>query len=368
MAEYHKYSIRKNRFRRSFLSGLEAEGDCCLRCDAQAYRRTFVSCPIDGIMDGAAWGRLHMEWEADPEMVVTIYAAATDIQAIWQEERQVPYAEIFYSPEVPAERKRQLMEVLGAKKAVNQEDILLYELEGRYLYLMIDIQGYGEGRISKIWVDNQGDQFMDTFPEVYREYGGFFHRYLSVFSSLYMDFQDKIDHIAELLDIDTAPVELLPVFGRWMGLDVSGDFLKEDRLRQLIREAYRLNRIKGTKAALQRVSEIILGEEVIILEKNVMREETQAEDQRLYEGLYGEGTYDVTMLINTYVPEHQKSQLLFLLNQFKPVRSRLKIRFLDAKGNLDEHAYMDMNAYVCEAEQGVLDERQGMDGSILLPE
>ena len=74
------------------------------------------------------------------------------------------------------------------------------------------------------------------------------------------------------------------------------------------------------------------------------------------------------MLVHTYVPENQKSQLMFLLNQFKPVRSRLIVRFLEAKGDLDSHTYMDMNAYVQEAEQGMLDERQGMDGSILLQE
>lgn len=368
MEEYHKYSIRKNRFRRSFLSGLEMEGECALRCAEDAYRRMFISSPIDGVTDGASWGRLHLEWELEPDMVVTVYAVALDVPFVWQGERQVSVGDVFYDTAMPLEQKRQMMESLGAKKAVNQQDVLLYTLEGRYLYLLIDVQGYGNGRITKLWVDNQGDQFMDTFPEVYREYGGFFHRYLSVFSSLYLDFQEKIDSVAELMDIDTAPAELLPIFGSWMGLDVSGDFLKEDRLRLLIKEAYQLNRIKGTKAALQRVSEIILGEQVIILEKNVMREDTQAQDQRLYEGLYGEGTYDVTILIKTYVPEHQKSQLMFLLNQFKPVRSRLKIRFLDVKGNLDDHVYMDMNAYVCEAEQGVLDERQSLDGNILLPE
>ena len=86
----------------------------------------------------------------------------------------------------------------------------------------------------------------------------------------------------------------------------------------------------------------------------------------LYEELYGDGTYDVTMLVRTYVPEHQKSQMLFLLNQFKPVRCRLRIRFLDQKGTLDSHSYLDMNALVMEAGYGVLDERQTLDGTVLL--
>lgn len=368
MAEYHKYSIKKNRFRRSFLSGLQIEGEDGLRCDVKTYRKLFLCSAIDGVETEAHWGRLHLDWTLDADMVVTVYAAASDVQQAWDGERLLTYEEILFDPERAAEQKRSFLEQLGAKKAVNQQDILLYELEGRYLYLMVEIQGYGEGLLSHIWVDNQGDLFMDTFPEVYREHGSFFHRYLSIFSSLYMDFQEKIDNVAQLLDIDTAPAELLPTFGRWMGLDVSGDFLEEERLRLLVKEAYQLNRMKGTKASLERVAEIILGEKVIILEKNVLREDTQAESQQLYEELYGEGTYDVTMLVHTFVPEHQKYQMLFLLNQFKPVRSRLRIRFLEAKGDLDDHAYMDMNAFVEEAQEGILDERQGLDGSILLQE
>lgn len=368
MAEYHKYSIKKNRFRRSFLSGMEIEGEKSLRCEPNTYRRLFITEAIDGVETGAGWGRLHMDWEVTGDMVVTVYAVATDSRYVWQQDQQFSFEEVLHDADTAPELKRNFMEYANAKKAINQKDILLYELEGRYLYILVEVQGLGEGSISNIYVDNQGDLFMDTFPEVYREHGSFFHRYLSVFSSLYMDFQEKIDHVSDMLDIDTAPVELLPTFGRWMGLDISGNFLKEDRLRLLVKEAYQLNRMKGTKAALKRVSEIILGEEVIILEKNVIRSETQAETQELYEDLYGDGTYDVTMLIHTYVPENQKSQLMFLLNQFKPVRSRLKVRFLEAKGDLDSHTYMDMNAFVQEAETGILDERQGMDGSILLQE
>lgn len=368
MAEYHKYSIRKNRFKHSVLSGLEIVGEDGLRCEKNSYRRMFISGAIDGIEEDAEWGRLHLDWEIAEDMVLTIYAKATNHPFIWQGEEQYAYEDIFCGEEYSPEQKRQFMESIGAAKAINQHDMLLYTQEGRYLYLMVDIQGYGEGMLSHLYVDNQGDLFMDTFPEVYRQKDSFFHRYLSVFSSAYMDFQEKIERVTEVLDIDTAPAELLPTFGRWMGLDVSGDFLQENRLRQLIKEAYHLNRIKGTKAALERVSEIILGEKVIVLEKNVLRGDTQADSQKLYEELYGDSTYDVTMLVHTYVPEHQKSQLLFLLNQFKPVRSRLKVRFLEPKGDLDSHAYMDMNAVVSEAQDGILDERQGMDGSILLTE
>ena len=59
---------------------------------------------------------------------------------------------------------------------------------------------------------------------------------------------------------------------------------------------------------------------------------------------------------------------MFLLNQFKPVRSRLKIKYLEPMANLDGHVYLDVNAYIGEVQSGVLDERIGLDGNIVLKE
>lgn len=367
MVEYRKYSLKQNRFKRSFLAGFQMhENTLC--CDERRAHRMFVSDSIDGVESGALWGRFHIDWQLEADMVVTIYVAATDTKLLWQGEQCYKIEELLHDAARPVEQKRRLMEQLGAKKAINQKDILLYEQEGRYLYILLEVYGIGKGTFENMFVDNKGDLFMDTFPEVYREYGSFFHRYMSVFSSLYMDFQNRIDNVADFFDLNITPVELLPIFGQSMGLDVSGDFLSEERLRLLVKEAYTLSRMKGTRTALARVCEIVLDENVIILEKNVMRRNTQAENQELYESLYGQGIYDVTLLIHSYVPEHQKSQLMFLLNQFKPVRSRLKINYLEPAANLDGHVYLDFNAYVGETQVGVLDERIRLDGNSILKE
>ncbi len=368
MAEYRKYSIKQNRFKRSFMVGFEIDGEQKLRCKPDVYRRIIICDSIDGVESGAKWGRFHLDYNLDEDMVVTTYAVALDEKEFLWKSGYVDLNSILQNPEIPAEEKVKLLEALDAKKQINQKDILLYELEGRYLYLCIEVLGLGNGEFWNLFVNNQGDIFLNTFPEVYREYGSFFHRYMSVYSALYMDFQEKIDNVADFLDIDTAPVQLLPIFCQWMGLDVSGDFLTEDKLRMLVREAYQLNRTKGTREALLRVCEIILDEKVVILEKNVIRENTQAETHKIYEELYGNGLYDVTLLIHTFVLENQKSQLEFLLNQFKPVRSRLRIKFLDKKDSLDGHVYLDVNAYVMDTRNVVLDERAGLDGNIMLKE
>ena len=57
---------------------------------------------------------------------------------------------------------------------------------------------------------------------------------------------------------------------------------------------------------------------------------------------------------------------MYLLDQFKPLRSRIHIVHLKSDGMLDSHSYLDMNARVFEVENGGLDENQIMDCVVTL--
>lgn len=263
--------------------------------------------------------------------------------------------------EIPAEHKEALFTANEEVEFVNKSDVLLYELEGRYLWIYIEVQGIGEGNISNLRITLPGDNFMKTFPEVYQDYGSFFHRYLSVFSSIYNDFQTDIEHIADKLDIDTAPAEMLPIFAGWLGVDVSGNFLGEVKLRSFVKEIYQLNRYKGTKQVLERLAQIVLEEKVLVGEKNMVEERTATKKQVNTITLYGKTPYDVTILVRNYVEEQKKSQLFFLLQQFVPIRCRLNIVYLQDNGVLDSYCYLDMNAKVYQKEQAILDQNNSLE-------
>ena len=89
-------------------------------------------------------------------------------------------------------------------------------------------------------------------------------------------------------------------------------------------------------------------------------------ERKLYDGLYGDSPYDVTLLLKHYVEERKKEQLLHLLSQFKPLRSRLHIVFLEPTGVLDEHSYLDNNAVTFTQSEGMLDAARIADGTIIL--
>lgn len=189
---------------------------------------------------------------------------------------------------------------------------------------------------------------------------------MSVFSTIYNEFQDQINESDKLLDLEHAPAELLMEYANWMGIMVQGEFLSEDTLRSLVKEAYNLNKYKGTRYSIERVCEILLGEKPIIVEKNYINDSIREEDKNTYNMMYGESAYDVTLLIPVYVDEKKRSQLFYLLKQFKPIRSRLRIVFLQDSGIMDSYSYLDMNAKVFEQKYAALDERQLINGTVVL--
>ncbi len=364
MEKRRNYSIKKNRYSNAFMSGFAIEGDNRIVLDDECFMHCLILGRIDGVEEDSDWGHLHFDCDIEEDMIYTVHIFASNYEEFNRKGVLTNIEEFLLGDTDDLATKKKFFEIAGAKKIVNHNDILLYDIKGRYLYVMLEINGMGKGSIENMYINSQGDFFMESLPEVYHEYGGFYHRYLSIFSTMFMELQGKIENADDILNLDNASYELLTLFGKWLGIDVSGDFLSEDKLRRLIKEAYSLNRMKGTRKALERLTEIILDEKTIILEKNCLHNEAESEDN--YEALYGKGAYDVTMLIKTHVPENQKSQLLFLIKQFVPVRCNLNIRFLDESSGLDDHLYLDMNTKVNENIPAELDVRQAMDGRVLL--
>ena len=52
----------------------------------------------------------------------------------------------------------------------------------------------------------------------------------------------------------------------------------------MIKEAYRLNCMRGSKWAIERIAEIVLGEPVVILESNIMKAYVEETGQEQFNG------------------------------------------------------------------------------------
>ena len=361
------YSVKQNRLERSCLKGFLLDPDTgTLHFDPEgSFHRVYVT-KLDSAGNDASWGRLSFVSRLQETQALYVYAMAVNVDTVYDENGTYEIERLLLDPDYPEQEKKELLRRGNAERFVGKNDILLYGLSGRYLFLCIEVIGTGEGSISRIRVDRVGDNFMDTFPAVYRERNGFFHRFLSIFSTIYNDIDHEIDRLPELLDPDTCPPACLPVYASWLGIDLSGEFLSEESMRTFVKEAYDLNRIKGTRRCLSRVLEIVLDEKVVILEQNTIKAYLERGDMENDEGLLRAGIYDVNILIRKPLSETDRHQLLYLLNQFKPLRSRLHLVQLKDTATLDTDVYLDMNAVLAGDRVGVFDEGMEMDDQIVL--
>ena len=362
-----KYTIRQNRIRSGCVAGFTVDDDINIILDSKSmYHGVFLR-GIDGGDSGMEWGRLSFKAESSENIMYYVYAYASDVRVMYGPDRQELDLDIYLSDDaIEVPDKVSLLKRLGAKQFSGASDCLLYELKGRYLYIAIEARGEGEFSLSSVTVDSGGDNFMDTYPEIYRDRGSFFHRYISVFSSIYNDYGEDINNLPKLLDLDTCPEELLIIYGGWMGIDLKGGFLDTDVLRDLVREAYSLNRMKGTKRAMERILEIILREKAIVIEHNQIKSRLDEDDVEIPDNFKAKGIYDVTILVKKHLTEELRHQILFVLDQFRPVRTRLNITQLDEAPTTDSNTYLDVNSTLPEERGARLDDSYTLDGTIVL--
>ena len=355
MAGIH-YSVKQSRLKKALFSGtsLGDDGRIYLKQDSDSH---YVVLPaLDSGVTDCPWGRLRFDLDLPENCVCYLYTAASNEKMA---------EDVFLDPQNSLLDKKKAVQHLRGLYFINKPDVLLYEISGRYLFIMIEIIGEGVS-FGNIGVDAPGDNFMQTFPEVYRSKNSFFHRYLSVYSSIYNDLQEKLDDRKELRPIEQADLPLLELYAKWLGIDVNGGYLGEETLRRLLKEAPELPKRKGTRYCLERICEILLGEVPTIVERGLMQRYILRTQEAQYSDLYGESPYDVTLMLKQPVEGKKREQLLHLLTQFKPVRSRIHAVFLEPSGVLDEYSYLDQNAVIFTQSEGMLDEAQSANGTIIL--
>ena len=345
------YTYKNNRLKQGFIEGFKIKDGDTLVLDEKSRDHFVFFSPLDGVTDDSPWGRLTCQLLLPEEIVCYIYIMATNsLNIVDGSGQNINLDEYLASDEVDVFKKISLLTNLGAKRFVNTKDALLYDLSGRYLFLAIEILGTGKATIKNLRVGVRGDNFTGTFPQVYQERNSFFHRYMSIFSSIFNDISDQNDKLYEILDLDKCSVELLEMYGSWFGIDLKGGFLPEDVLRTIVKEAYQLNRMKGTKWALERILQIMLGDDTVLLEN------------RLQDG----GVFDITILVNKKLTEELRHQLMFILDQFRPLRTRIRLLQMQKEAVMDGNSYLDMNAAIPAEKHVVLDEEAIYDGAITL--
>lgn len=362
MADYgiKRYRLNEALLNRGLREGLSVREDGVLRLEGTGAHSILLP-GLDSAQPDCAWGRLSLRCRLGSESMLVIRAMSSDQDSVIRNDRVVRIDDLLLDPAVPRAEKERLFTLADGLERSGVQDLLLTGQNGRWLWLWLEVVGDEAGTLEDLRVYVPGDNFFRTFPQVYQTDNDFLQRYLSIFSTMYQEFQEEIDDLPRLLDIDTAPAALLPMFANWLGLETDEALISPEQLRRLLKAAPELLARKGTKWAVEQVVRLFVDEPVYIVERNLI-----PTDGRRGTELYGTTPFDFTVMLDCRMDEKLRLRLNFLIDQFRPARSRCHIVFLEECGGLDAFTYLDVNGKVLQNAPGSLDDGKALTGMTYL--
>lgn len=356
-----KYVYGKNRLSRSLLDGFElSESGALSTCgDELRVHHAFIGA-LDGVDSDLQWGRLSFKLQCKGDAVITLRALAANDPYFVRKGVLTKTDDFLLDSEVSSDIKEQFFGAAGGVQHSGAQDILLYELTGRYLYLWFEIDGVCQATITDLCVFVPGENFERTFPAVYRSENDFFKRYLSIFSTMFDSFQETIENLDSFLDPDTTSIPALRHFSTWLGIETEGSLSDSEVMRKLIKAAPELLKLKGTKKAIEKLVGLFVEDPFYVVERNLLT------SQQLDCEMYGSTPHDFSILINHDPDEALRACLEFFINQFKPLRSRCRIVFFGKGSGLDGFTFLDFNGTVLQSAPGSLDSGTSLAGMTYL--
>jgi len=224
------------------------------------YKGTYISKTLDSLSDKTRWHRLLLNGE---------FVKGTQIELLYYISNT-----LLTEGEIKSLSEDNWRKCLSDTSAIQGEErrdaLFLEDLEGRYLWLKIDL--YGNENISPVvktlTVFFPRVSYLDYLPAVYRDDPAskdFLERFLSLFESAFYEIDFTIDHITRYFDAYGAPPEFLSWLGAWLSISVDDNWA-EDKKRLFIRDAISIYKKRGTREGLKDILKLFTGSEPYIVE------------------------------------------------------------------------------------------------------
>ena len=325
--------------------GMKPDKDCTLRGEGGGSF-LYIAPVFDSGEEANTWQSLHLEGTFH-DCKLEVVAAASELD----------YSDFLEDKQVSLQEKEALIRSMNGVRKVNTADLLLTDLQGRYLYLVIKVSGQMECEfcIHMAAVEFPKNSFLRYFPEVYQTENDFFERYISIFQSMYMDAEREIDKLPMRLDYEKAEFSDLMQLAEWIGMDevIVQEAVREgeaDKLRKLIAHANEIQSGKGTKESLKLVLQILYNKDFQILEYFKWYEylENRPEELTLYQRLYGKDSSCLTIMIedkeDTKFPEAVRKSMRKVVSRMIPLGMDCNLICLHGSSHMDTHCYLDHNS------------------------
>ena len=311
-----------------------------------AGRSGFISRILDSREDDTPWHRLTFRRTGGEEpCLVTVFAGD---QLTLPGGRDVP--SLVTDETVPFEEKLSRMRSFIKKRSAGFSDMLLFEVRGRYLWIAVELfaQGGPPAKLGNFQVYFPKQSWISYLPEVYQasDQNQFLERYLAVFQVLYESMNDKIRGIPGLLDVDKTSEENLAPLADW--LDITGSYIwNSGQLRQLLRQAVQLYKMRGTREGIRRMIRLYTGGEAYIVERHQLEPYMGNErSKRMLTMLYGSSPDVISVIMEKeYAPTQKAYHTLWrVIEEMKPAQIEVELVVLEPYMYLGGHTYMGINS------------------------
>jgi phage tail-like protein len=327
---------------------------------------------LDSGIEDTVWHRLRLKFEMSENSKINLFAFSSNSPrvSVGNSVEPIDFDAFLRKSE---NSRANIFGSIGARKFENPEDILLFGIRGRYLWICIEPIMYDPDsvvRISEMRVEFPRTSFVGYLPEVYQhtKEDSFLSRFVSVFQSIYVDMEQKIDCVPLYFEPLKNDFNFLSWIASWLSIkDI--EIWKEEKLRLLIAEAIEIFKIKGTKRSLVQIIERYVGAKPIIVEQfEVAENDYYKKDRKTIENLYGDSSYVFTVLIGEeYIRETDEfANLLKIIGIVAPVDSICNLVVIRRSIFLGFHCYIGINSYISRENYSLAEGSPGTGNGIML--
>lgn len=333
---------------------LERDGDT-LYLDVEQNTSGFICLrAVDSGQPGFSWQRIQVGCHLPEGSTLRVYAYASDSRSwgMWPDLDQA----LENLKGDPGQIRSVLREVFGS--AAGHSWDFLANRTGRYLWLMLELMSSGaENPVIDsvtLWMD--GDHMTEYLPAIYQG-DDFTRRFLSVFNSIHLDMERRIDNLPKLLDWGETNEEMLRSLASWVCLD--GERATVEELRRWIPSALNdyedMYTVEGVRRSVQRLT----GRDPVIIEHHTIDPNSSScINPTVNRRLYGDDPFKFFVLLeeDTFPNRDRMEEFLEQMDLLIPAGMELELVLLKKCIQLDWHAYLGINSVVGSYIPAAIDE------------
>lgn len=334
---------------------------------------TYISTSLDSFASQTIWHKFMLNAKIPKDTQVELYYFALEDKFIKVENKDINIDEFIKDEKISFAYKMQILEPYWSKPLVNPKDALINSTEGRYLWYRLELLGSKENTplLESIRIYYPRTSYLRYLPSIYqndKKSKDFLERYLSIYETILMNMEEKIDKVSQYFDPDYVTGDFLKWLLSWMKISVS-DGWSDDKLKLLLKRCSEIYKIRGTRKGLKEIIELYTGRRPYIIEfyevKNSLK---NPELESLFNKLYNISPYSFCVLIEASVVRNTKSQLEVekIINSEKPAFTEGNLILLEDNMCLDSHCYMGINSILAKSAKFNLDNKTTLTNGISL--